>query len=93
MLTDQVDVIVVPASKSLNLSKGTLSKAILKAAGQKIQEECFKNSRQSSVQNGDIVITSGGRLQCQKMFHVVCPHYKGDVSVSASFILCIILQV
>ncbi|XP_067290157.1 protein mono-ADP-ribosyltransferase PARP14-like [Pseudorasbora parva] len=70
------DVIVNTISEDLDLSKGAVSKAILQTAGHQLQSEITTAARSRNVSYGDMVITDGYRLKCQKVFHVVCPFWK-----------------
>ena len=57
-------------SIDLNLNTGVLSKAILQAAGPNIQNEVSQQSP-GGPQGGQYVISSGGNLPCQCIFHAV----------------------
>ena len=76
----KVDVIVNSAPNNLHLSTGQLSAALLKAAGQTIQQECT-SKYPVGVQDGDVGITSGGNLSCKYIYHAVCPHAKENRTV------------
>ena len=64
---------------NLDLNCGALSKAILKAAGFGIQDECnFKYPNGITVT--DVAITSGGDLEyVDNIFHVTSNDYTNDV--------------
>uniref|UniRef100_A0A3P9H6L6 Poly [ADP-ribose] polymerase n=1 Tax=Oryzias latipes TaxID=8090 RepID=A0A3P9H6L6_ORYLA len=70
-------VMTIPQQRSnkdnLNLTQGAVSKAILRAAGDKLQTAIRAKAGVSSVPFGTVVITDGFRLNCQKVFHAVCP--------------------
>ena len=65
----QVDVIVNSASSDLDLSKNASAKALSNAAGPALQQECKAIGK---VNTGDIVVTSGGKLNCKHVFHTSC---------------------
>uniref|UniRef100_A0A3B3HJV2 Poly [ADP-ribose] polymerase n=1 Tax=Oryzias latipes TaxID=8090 RepID=A0A3B3HJV2_ORYLA len=75
--SDLGPVMTIPQQKSnkdnLNLTQGAVSKAILRAAGDKLQTAIRAKAGVSSVPFGTVVITDGFRLNCQKVFHAVCP--------------------
>lgn len=88
----QSDVIVNTISQDLDLSKGAVSKALLNAAGPQLQAETYSHQkalRTSSLNYGDTVETNGYNLNCQKVFHTVCPFWSGggnsEVNVSTDF--------
>ncbi|KAI5099590.1 poly [ADP-ribose] polymerase 14 isoform X2, partial [Silurus meridionalis] len=73
------DVIVNTISEDLDLSKGAVSKALLKAAGPQLQAETrsqnLKALGDSNLSYGDIVVTNSYNLKCKKVFHTVCPFW------------------
>ncbi|XP_076875523.1 protein mono-ADP-ribosyltransferase PARP14 isoform X2 [Brachyhypopomus gauderio] len=74
------DVIVNTISEDLDLSKGAVSKALVQAAGPQLQAEVkthVSKSGFSHLNYGDIVDTDGYNLKCQRVFHTVCPFWKG----------------
>ncbi|CAM4730206.1 unnamed protein product [Leuciscus chuanchicus] len=68
------DIIVNTMSEDSDLSKGAVSKALLQTAGRQIQSEI--NAAARKISYGDMVITDGYKLKCQKVYHVVCPFWK-----------------
>ncbi|XP_021378675.1 poly [ADP-ribose] polymerase 14-like isoform X2 [Mizuhopecten yessoensis] len=72
----KVDVIVNLTNKDLKLNLGNVSKSILEAAGQEIQEECRKTYPRG-IRQDLIAVTSGGRLSCRKIFHIIVPRWDG----------------
>ncbi|XP_043106139.1 protein mono-ADP-ribosyltransferase PARP14-like isoform X4 [Puntigrus tetrazona] len=70
------DVIVNTISEDLDLSKGAVSNALLQTAGHQLQSEITRAARSKNVNYGEMVITNGYKLKCQKVFHVVCPFWK-----------------
>lgn len=74
----QADVIVNSTNKDLEMSKGTMSKQLLKVAGQGIQNECEKKYPRG-IPHGEMAVTSPGRLSsCKQIFHVALPRCQGD---------------
>ncbi|KAF5893659.1 poly [ADP-ribose] polymerase 14-like isoform X1, partial [Clarias magur] len=73
------DVIVNTVSQELDLSSGAVSKALLNAAGPQLQTEARSHLRAigTRLNPGDIVVTKGYNLKCQKVFHTACPFWSG----------------
>uniref|UniRef100_A0A3B5B177 Poly [ADP-ribose] polymerase n=1 Tax=Stegastes partitus TaxID=144197 RepID=A0A3B5B177_9TELE len=69
----QTDVIVNTISENKNLKQGAVSKAILEAAGQRLQVAVLSEASAATLQHGDVVVTDGFGLMCRKVFHTVCP--------------------
>ncbi|XP_026883853.2 protein mono-ADP-ribosyltransferase PARP14-like isoform X1 [Electrophorus electricus] len=89
------DVIVNTISEDLDLSKGAVSKALLQAAGKQLQIEAqshVANSGSSSLNYGDIVCTDGYNLNCERVFHTVCPFWKGGTGSEDEVLKQIILN-
>uniref|UniRef100_A0A671QDB4 Poly [ADP-ribose] polymerase n=1 Tax=Sinocyclocheilus anshuiensis TaxID=1608454 RepID=A0A671QDB4_9TELE len=72
------DVIVNTISEDLDLRKGAISQALLQTAGHQLQSEINTAARLNNVNYGEMVITDGYKLTCQKVFHVVCPFWNGS---------------
>ncbi|KAA0703895.1 Poly [ADP-ribose] polymerase 14 [Triplophysa tibetana] len=70
----KADVIVNTISDDLDLNKGAISKALLETAGHRLQEEVTA-ARGNRLNYGEMVITDGYKLNCAKVFHVVCPFW------------------
>ncbi|KAL0151574.1 hypothetical protein M9458_053123, partial [Cirrhinus mrigala] len=85
------DVIVNTISEDLDLSKGAVSKALLRTAGHQLQSEITRAARSDSVNYGKMVITNGCKLKCSKVFHVVCPVWNGGQD-SADMVLIQIIK-
>ncbi|XP_036451402.1 protein mono-ADP-ribosyltransferase PARP14-like [Colossoma macropomum] len=79
----QSDVIVNTISRDVDLSKGAVSKALLQAAGPQMQAEASSVNGSSNLGYGNIVITGGYNLSCQKVFHTVCPFWNGGADSEA----------
>ncbi|XP_073686373.1 protein mono-ADP-ribosyltransferase PARP14 isoform X1 [Garra rufa] len=70
------DVIVNTISENLDLSKGAVSNALLQTAGHQLQSEITRAAHSKKLNYGQMLITDGYNLKCQKVFHVVCPYWK-----------------
>lgn len=66
--------IVNSVNKTLDLEKGSLSKALLTAAGPEVAEEC-RRDHPSGVTEGNVVVTSAGKLKCKTICHACVPPY------------------
>ncbi|KAG9263154.1 poly ADP-ribose polymerase 14-like [Astyanax mexicanus] len=74
------DVIVNSIAEDVNLSTGAVTKALLDAAGPQLQSEAnsyLTSFGLSKLNYGDIVDTAGYNLNCRKVYHAVCPFWKG----------------
>ncbi|XP_011806191.1 PREDICTED: poly [ADP-ribose] polymerase 15 isoform X1 [Colobus angolensis palliatus] len=80
IITEQVDVIVNSTTRTFNLKSG-VSKAILEAAGQAVENECAALAAQP---HGDFIITQGGNLKCKIIIHVLG---KNDVRKTVTSVL------
>ncbi|XP_077305919.1 protein mono-ADP-ribosyltransferase PARP14-like [Lithobates pipiens] len=71
-----VDVIVNAANEDLKHGGG-LAKAILDAAGHKLQDDCDQIIRKDGkLSTGDSVITDAGKLPCKQIIHTVGPQWQ-----------------
>uniref|UniRef100_A0ABM0GYA3 Poly [ADP-ribose] polymerase n=1 Tax=Saccoglossus kowalevskii TaxID=10224 RepID=A0ABM0GYA3_SACKO len=71
--TDKVDVIVNTTQSTLNLNTGAVSKSILLAGGMRLQQEINSQKMSGITTNeGDVIVTSGGNMQCTNIYHVLC---------------------
>ena len=61
-------------NRSLQLKTGTVSRTLLQNAGDNIQTECHQNAP-NGIGFGEVVVTSGGRLKCQRIVHGACPQW------------------
>jgi O-acetyl-ADP-ribose deacetylase (regulator of RNase III) len=74
LINAQYDAIVIPTNSRL-LPSGTLRCKVIKEAGHAIQLECNQIiSKISSVPIGGVVITSGGNLNANFIFHLRAGH-------------------
>ncbi|CAC5369050.1 PARP10_14_15 [Mytilus coruscus] len=80
MTQEQADVLVHTCSHNLQLNQTAgLSTAVLKVAGQNIQNE-IDDSYDGSLKNGEFVVTNGYGLSCKKVYHgkVLCFSANGE---------------
>lgn len=73
----------------MNLTQGAVSKALLQAAGSKLQAAVRSEAKTSVLQPCDVIITKGFGLSCRKVFHTVCPGWdegKGKAGEVRGFI-------
>ncbi|XP_072288656.1 protein mono-ADP-ribosyltransferase PARP14-like [Eucyclogobius newberryi] len=66
-------VIVNTVAEDMNLQQGAVSKALLQAAGSGLQAAVLSTVSEDLLPFGEVVITDGFNLPCQKVFHAVCP--------------------
>lgn len=59
----------------MDLQQGAVSRAILEAAGDNLQVAILTEAGVTTLQYGDVIITDGCNLRCQKVFHAVCPYW------------------
>ena len=64
-------------SNSLDLKNGGVSKSLLAAGGNSLQDECRKNYPMG-IQPGQIARTGGGNLKCKCVFHTCLPNWSAD---------------
>lgn len=70
----QSDVIFCTSDKTLDLSKGAVSKSVLDAAGYALQAEC-RGSYPQGINFGEVVRTGAHNLACKHVYHGVCPKW------------------
>ena len=58
--------------KDLALNTGAVSKAIFRAAGPSLKEECDKKYPKG-IKYGQVAISGGHGLKCQKIYHGTLP--------------------
>lgn len=72
----QAEAYVNTTSSDLVLTSGAVSKSILNAAGQTLQDECSKHvSSNGKLQPGDIVVTGAGNIPCKHIIHTAGSNY------------------
>uniref|UniRef100_A0A4W5P7J1 Poly [ADP-ribose] polymerase n=1 Tax=Hucho hucho TaxID=62062 RepID=A0A4W5P7J1_9TELE len=82
--------IVNTISEDLDLSKGAVSNAILKAAGPRLQSAATDKARAIRLAYGDVVVTEGYNLRCQMVIHTVCPHWDQGVGSAEKILITMI---
>ena len=70
-------VVVNTTRQDLNLRSGGVSAAILDTAGFSIQDEASK-AKPQGLSYGEIVITSGGKMNCQYIYHTCLDGWDRD---------------
>uniref|UniRef100_A0A3Q1FWA0 Poly [ADP-ribose] polymerase n=1 Tax=Acanthochromis polyacanthus TaxID=80966 RepID=A0A3Q1FWA0_9TELE len=73
----KTDAIVNTISENMDLHQGTVSRAILEAAGRRLQAAVRSAVTTATLRYGYVIITDGFDLSCQKVFHAVCPPWDG----------------
>ncbi|XP_073490635.1 protein mono-ADP-ribosyltransferase PARP14-like [Aquarana catesbeiana] len=82
-----VDVIVNAANEDLKHIEG-LAKAILDAAGHKLQDDCDQIIRKDGkLLTGDSVITDAGKLPCKQIIHTIGPRWDANSSSRCEWLL------
>ncbi|XP_033109283.1 protein mono-ADP-ribosyltransferase PARP14-like [Anneissia japonica] len=82
----KVDVIVNTTSGDLNLNSGNVSKALLRAAGRQLQQECdAAKANTGKIPLKGFVGTGPAALKCQKVFHTSSTNYIGQESIQVCF--------
>lgn len=82
LFLSQVDAIVNSSNRDLDLRSGAISTALLKKAGNELQQEC---NRQKEKAGPDLIyiLTKGYGLPCKYVFHGVLPTtYQKSVRIS-----------
>ena len=69
----QVNALVNTTDPNLGFG-GIVSKALLKAAGDTLKDEC---ASKAPVPVGGVAVTGAGNLKCKHIMHVVLPNYDG----------------
>lgn len=72
------EVIVNTVSSDLDLNRGAVSQAILRAAGPKLQQ--LVDAQGATGNDGEIIVTDGCQLKSKKVFHAIAPHYKDQAT-------------
>ncbi|KAI0242563.1 Protein mono-ADP-ribosyltransferase PARP14 [Lamellibrachia satsuma] len=68
---EEVDAIVNSAGTELQLHRGQASRTLVAKGGKTLQEEC-DSTAPDGIEFGEVVVTSGGQLQCQYVIHGAC---------------------
>ncbi|XP_063410842.1 uncharacterized protein LOC134693839 [Mytilus trossulus] len=75
------DVLVNATNREFDLSRGMVSKALLKAAGIELQHDCNSTLKCKQIEFSEVVVTGGYNLTAKKIFHGVLPRYKSESSM------------
>lgn len=62
----------------MDLERGMVSKALLKAAGVELQRECDMTIKGRRIQSPEVVVTEGYNLSAKKVIHGVLPRYRSE---------------
>ncbi|KAG8547822.1 hypothetical protein GDO81_027392 [Engystomops pustulosus] len=82
-----VDVIVNAANEDLK-HNGGLAAALLKASGNKLQDDCDRIvMKEGKLSAGDSVITDAGNLPCKQVIHTVGPRWDSQLHVRCERLL------
>ncbi|KAK2901584.1 protein mono-ADP-ribosyltransferase PARP14-like isoform X1 [Channa argus] len=84
------DVIVNTIADDMNLNQGAVSKALLEKAGPRLQSAVRFEAKATMLQSGDVIITTGFGLSCQKVFHAVCPNWDNGAGQAEKALIKII---
>jgi len=84
----QVDALINSVGEHLDMSGGTVSNAILEAAGYDIQEELVRVASTCDVQSGSVFVTDGYGLNCTHVLHAVCSSQRDGSSVQVLDPVC-----
>ncbi|XP_071113095.1 uncharacterized protein [Haliotis cracherodii] len=87
----QADVLVNTTGTDVNLLAGTVSYTFLEAGGKRLQEELTR-ACPSGLKVGGIAQTTGGKLQCQKVFHVVLRQWMNKNDAAESILKNVVTQ-
>lgn len=66
-----MDAIVSSSGCDLQLNRGSISGALLRSGGRTLLDECSSKAP-SGIHLGEVVVTSGGQLQCKFVIHGAC---------------------
>ena len=86
----QVDGIVNSTNRQLQLERGYVSKALLDIGGQTLQNECQQKAPHG-VKSGEVVVTSGGKLNCKFVVHGACCRWDGGTGGSEKVVLTVMI--
>ncbi|XP_053390305.1 protein mono-ADP-ribosyltransferase PARP14-like, partial [Mercenaria mercenaria] len=82
----KVNVIVNTVANSLDLSCGSVSSALLKAAGPDLQGE-LNTKYANGIQSGEIAISSGKGLKCDHVFHCTLANWNAADTNTSKHVL------
>ncbi|XP_068103540.1 protein mono-ADP-ribosyltransferase PARP14-like [Hyperolius riggenbachi] len=84
------NVIVNSVGDDLDLNMGAVAKALLRRAGPKLQTHLKEASGGTKVVEGSVFSTSGCRLSCKEVLHVVTPYWDSGKGTSEKILRGII---
>lgn len=90
----QTAAIVNSANANLTLINGVVSKSILLAAGQNIQDECteiMRDRRFKQLNSKEVVVSYGYMLKCRYVFHGALAPWEDQVSLSSYYTVSYLL--
>ncbi|XP_048239350.1 protein mono-ADP-ribosyltransferase PARP14-like [Haliotis rufescens] len=87
----QADVLVNTTQTDLILSIGAVSFSLLEEGGMAIQQECTEK-KPTGLNIGGMVESTGGKLQCKKIFHVVLPVWNNGLNDSEKVLQSVVLH-
>ncbi|XP_070569402.1 protein mono-ADP-ribosyltransferase PARP14-like [Ptychodera flava] len=77
------DVIVNTIERTCDLTRGAISRSILQVAGADLQDN-INNETGGPIKEGDLIITSGGYLNCKAVFHICTLGTQWNDGIAAS---------
>ena len=77
----KADVIVNSTGYQMSLKDGKVATALLNKAGYALQNEC---TRRAPLNVGDVIVTEGYGLECDKVLHVNCPQWQRSTGQQVS---------
>ncbi|KAJ8297708.1 hypothetical protein KUTeg_024239 [Tegillarca granosa] len=76
--------------------KGCVTSALSRAAGKSLQQEC-NSQYPDGIQQGEVATTRGGKLKCNRVYHVTLPQWtpggEGNSSTTVTSITMVVLTV
>ncbi|XP_070570283.1 uncharacterized protein [Ptychodera flava] len=87
----KADIIVNTVERTCDLNTGAISKSILQAAGDDLQDD-INDKMGSFVNEGDLIITDGGKLNCKAVFHICILGTPWDNGIEAKKLLHYVIQ-
>jgi len=84
----QANAIVNTTSHSLDLKRGQVSNAILKAAGPDLQKEC-RDKYPEGIKRMEIAETSGHKLKCKYVFHLCLEPFVEERAAECIQVRCV----
>ncbi|CAC5392791.1 PARP10_14_15 [Mytilus coruscus] len=81
------DVLVNATNREFDLSRGMVSKALLKTAGVELQHDCDRTIKGRQIQFPEVVVTAGYNLSAKNIFHGVLPRYKSESSIQFEYFI------